>query len=98
MSSEYNEVLENEGGSIPYEMTFFDRQSLDEIKSMIDNSLYFDALMVKDHMEFLENLKLRLQNAISSETKPEAVEALKKNIMEVDHTIFNLNGMMNKAS
>jgi hypothetical protein len=51
-----------------YELEFYDRDSIDEVKRMLELGRYTDRDMLRDHMEYVENLLEKLSR-ISMEEK-----------------------------
>jgi len=52
-----------------YELESYDRQSLDEIRKLLKNGKYKDPVLLRDHMEMVENLIQRLMMIIQDEEK-----------------------------
>ena len=101
MPSEFEEVLTMEAGVVPapYEMEYYDKDSINEIKKMIANNLYQDANTIQEHLLFLEHLAGKLQQALSAEQgRGESAWNLRKNIDEVKNIFNVLSSLKNRFS
>jgi hypothetical protein len=90
--TEYDEVIYMKAGApVPYKMEFYYRDSLTEIKVMLQNHMYHDTSTISEHLVFLEHLADRLQQIISNEQSAgESATVLRKQLAEIK----NLNDVL----
>jgi hypothetical protein len=94
----YDEVTYMEPSApVPYELEYYDRQSLQEIRKMITGNSYNDASTISEHLLFLEHLADKLQQIIANEQSA-GVSAmmLRTNILEIKNIHDTLHSMLTK--
>ena len=96
----YDEVTYMEPSApVPYELEYYDRQSLQEIKTMISSNSYDDVSTISEPLLFLEHLAEKLQQIIANEQSA-GVPAmmLRSNVLEIKNLYGTLQSMLNKFS
>jgi hypothetical protein len=81
----YDEITYMEPSApVPYQLEYFDRQSIKEIRNMVLQGAYHDPNTVSEHLLFLEHLVDRLQQIVANEQSAGvSTLMLKDNITEI---------------
>jgi len=95
--SEYDELMYLDlSNPVPYELEYYDRQSLKEIKEMALNHEYTDASTISEHLLFLEHLADKLQQILhNEESAGESAMVLRENLKEIKNLYNTLNFILN---
>lgn len=95
----YDEVTYMEPSApTSYELEYYDRQSLQEIRNMIMGGAYHDPNTISEHLLFLEHLVDKLQQFIANEQSAGvSTLMLRNNITEIKSLHEILHSMLDKA-
>jgi hypothetical protein len=96
----YDEITYMEPSApVPYQLEYFDRQSIKEIRSMILQGAYHNQNTVSEHLLFLEHLVDKLQQIIANEQSAGvSTLMLKDNIIEIKSLREILNSIRENFS
>jgi hypothetical protein len=95
----YDEVTYMEPSApTPYELEYYDRQSLQEIRNMILQGAYNDLDTISEHLLFLEHLVDKLQQVVANEQSAGvSTSMLRNNMTEIKSLHEILQSMLGKA-
>jgi|GEM_PF-2973009 len=98
--SEYDELgYLGQSVPVPYNMEYYDKQSLNEIRRYITDHAYRDTSTISEHLLFLEHLADKLQQILSNETSAgESAMILRENLREVKNLYDTLSLMMSRIN
>ena len=84
--------LINDSSPEHYGLEFYERESLDEIKRCITKGFYHERRTIMEHIEFLNNLLLKLQSATQLEL------SYGGSALESKHDMAEVNSLKNQLS
>ena len=80
-----------------YELEKFDRESLDEIKGCLKKKSYTDRRMIKEHLEYLEQLANKVQLNITAEKgEGEVTWELEHDLIEIKDIFRRVEGVFDQ--
>jgi hypothetical protein len=96
----YDEITYMEPSApVPYEIEYFDRQSLREIRTMLNNGAYNNKIIISEHLLFLEHLAEKLQQiTLNEQSAGVSATMLRTNISEIKNLYSTLSSMLDKFS
>ncbi|HIH42960.1 TPA: hypothetical protein HA246_04915 [Candidatus Woesearchaeota archaeon] len=81
----------------PHHMEYYDRNSLNEIKKLIDKNRYDRREQIEEHLQFLERLADKLKSTLDQEQSyGETAWMLKKDVEDVRKTFAALSTLLDK--
>ena len=81
----------------PHHMEYYDRNSLNEIKKLIDKNRYDSKEQIEEHLQFLERLADKLKQSLDQEQSyGENAWTLKKDVDDVRKTFAALSTLLDK--
>lgn len=95
---EYDEITYMEPGTpVPYKLEFYYRQSINEIRGMIEHHMYHDTSTISEHLLFLEHLADKLQQVLANERSAgESAMMLRKQLADIKNLYDTLNSIMQR--
>jgi hypothetical protein len=80
-----------------YELEQFDRDSIAEIKRLINAKEYKDAKQLRDHMEYVEDLIGRLTRILEDEAKEDIANlSLRHDLMKIKDLYSEMSAILDR--